>query len=689
MTALGKFYALGSDFLSSSINQPDYKDMSTPVSAVEGKNLQPLNGAQTERFSVVTAFVRNLIDNASAVRGDVPVGLAPLFPGYPRSKPKGGDPQEPAESAERTTLQRESNPEEAVNPNAPQESIAVESTVNHALQLTPHPCTFPLPPFVAAHGITCITRTFLVDILPASYPYLPFRCSSSPNAKFQIPFFQFSGPDPPPANIGSPGDIYVAPAASALYARLPVPVPVPVNGGDGVDGGVSVVAHAWTPWTAVAYEAHRREIKLTEPGLLHHPFFPAHVLWAAKNAFAWYSLSTVNNTRREVRTKRLFGTGASGGAGEGGDGEAGRDAGMGAEAGEAAKVLVALTLQNAADKSVASKGREREKGQGTNKRPIAKTNPDERYGPGPGPPKKARRVSVLSSLSADATVSVQDDDGNENANANANEKDWTAFYAKPRTSTRRTKEAERLAGLEAENASLRAAVEEAARAREALNSALAVISMQQKAQEKEEQQENEKAEEPPRMPFHPEFLDFMRETFAREVVKACNEQRTEAESAAADGMCAPFFPETCALTKVQGRARIAVLETKIAALEAEAKNTARSESDAMEVDVNADTRTRTRKVESDKGAGVEGEASERIAELEAALARDHHDYTLRMAQHNVALCAAETKAHALERRVEELEGEVARMTRAAEKETDALRQLLAARAIKAQSQSQS
>ncbi|KAJ6473105.1 hypothetical protein C8R45DRAFT_406563 [Mycena sanguinolenta] len=61
--------------------------------------------------------------------------------------------------------------------------------------------------------------------------------------------------------------------------------------------------------------------------------------------------------------------------------------------------------------------------------------------------------------------------------------------------------------LEAENAALKSAVNEA-----------------QKMQQ----------QKPERMPFHPEFLDFMRETFASEAMQACNAQRVVAETAALD-----------------------------------------------------------------------------------------------------------------------------------------------------------
>jgi len=187
-----------------------------------------------------------------------------------------------------------------------------------ALELRPHPCTFPLPESVTVRGITCVTRTFLVDFLPAIYPYLPFRCSNSPTAKFQIPFFSFSGPDPPPPDIGSPGDVYVAPAANALYAYLPV---------DGVsDRG------AWTRWSFVRSEYASRELKLSEPGVFGHPLFPAHVLWAVRTSFGWYSLSTVNSARRDVRSKKLFA-----------DGE-------GVEA--ASKILVAYVLQQQEEKVI-------------------------------------------------------------------------------------------------------------------------------------------------------------------------------------------------------------------------------------------------------------------------------------------------------------------------------------------------
>ncbi|KAJ6541842.1 P-loop containing nucleoside triphosphate hydrolase protein [Mycena capillaripes] len=76
---------------------------------------------------------------------------------------------------------------------------------------------------------------------------------------------------------------------------------------------------------------------------------------------------------------------------------------------------------------------------------------------------------------------------------------------------------------------------------------------------------------PPQMPFHIEFPDIMRETFAREVAKARNEQRTAAENAAA-----------------AARRQIAALEKKIATLEAEMTRRTSNPLDDTTTDVDAD-----------------------------------------------------------------------------------------------------
>ncbi|KAJ7469868.1 hypothetical protein B0H11DRAFT_2043725 [Mycena galericulata] len=143
------------------------------------------------------------------------------------------------------------------------------------VQLKRHPCEFPPPKSAVAEGpITCTIHDFRVEVLPPNYPYLPYLPSASPSPKFQrVPFFFFSGPDPPPADIGSFGDLYVAPTTDALYAYLPV---------DGTGGG-----GAWTRWTALIG--------------LAHPYLPDRLLWPGPKGmpFSWYPIRSIEQFLRE------------------------------------------------------------------------------------------------------------------------------------------------------------------------------------------------------------------------------------------------------------------------------------------------------------------------------------------------------------------------------------------------------
>ncbi|KAJ7906175.1 hypothetical protein B0H13DRAFT_2021464, partial [Mycena leptocephala] len=134
------------------------------------------------------------------------------------------------------------------------------------LELRPY--VYPRPPQSPPErtGITCVASHFLVKKLPENYPFVCSTARLSDN--FQFPFFCFSGPDPPPVDFGSLGDLYVAPAANALYAYLP---------SDGLfeDG-------AWTRWSAVRPASDHGRFQFGETGLLQHPFFPERVLWVNK-----------------------------------------------------------------------------------------------------------------------------------------------------------------------------------------------------------------------------------------------------------------------------------------------------------------------------------------------------------------------------------------------------------------------
>ncbi|KAJ7933044.1 hypothetical protein B0H13DRAFT_755837 [Mycena leptocephala] len=134
-------------------------------------------------------------------------------------------------------------------------------------------------------GITCVASHFLVKELPENYPYFCRKTQSFMSDKFQFPFSYFSGPNPPPPDFGSPGDVYVAPAARALYAYLPT---------DGLfeDG-------AWTRWSAMRPASDHSSLQPGEAGLLQHPFFPERVLWVNEGTIWWYTLTSVNTMRGE------------------------------------------------------------------------------------------------------------------------------------------------------------------------------------------------------------------------------------------------------------------------------------------------------------------------------------------------------------------------------------------------------
>ncbi|KAK7053682.1 hypothetical protein R3P38DRAFT_2682886 [Favolaschia claudopus] len=137
---------------------------------------------------------------------------------------------------------------------------------------TPHPCSFPTP---ERPGITCLTHLFLVDKLPEDYPYLPFQTDLGTlvQTKHQIPFYCFSGPDPPPNDVGaSLGDLYIASDASILYAYLDSKENLAQEG-------------VWKRWNAVSGMPN-------VDALLKHPHFPDRYLWTI-NGFTWAPLDAV------------------------------------------------------------------------------------------------------------------------------------------------------------------------------------------------------------------------------------------------------------------------------------------------------------------------------------------------------------------------------------------------------------
>ncbi|KAJ6538325.1 hypothetical protein DFH09DRAFT_1368960 [Mycena vulgaris] len=515
---------------------------------------------------------------------------------------------------------KDSMPNTSTEPANPTEPLTQEP-----FELIPHPCTFPPPESATTKGIECTTRTFLVDVLPATYPYLPYRFSASPCAKFQIPFFLFTGPDPPPTDIGTPGDVYVAPGSSALYAYL---------------------AGGWVRWTPAdpAPPARRATLKLGDAGLLPHPHFPAHLLWAGERAFAWYSLSSVLNARRDVRANAVVSP----------------DAGPA----EAAKVLVARTLRWAEEK------KRRAEGGGETPRKRARVGVSRRADPlavvrvSTEPPPvvhlkaargaksvEAREVSSVSAdpppvvrVSAEPAVRVKAarvTKSVEASAASAAPEGWDAFYAKPRTSgvsaTRASRQlqeqADTIARLEAENTALRARVEA-------------------------DSESTERTPAPERMAFHPEFREFMKETFAREVMRTCNAQRIEAEGVAA-----------------KAKGQVAVLQLCLEADDDAMEDTTPTvegaiDADDMEVGAAGKTRTKlphTRK-DLDAARAVNTALEAEIDRLKNAAMQDAASL------HRGALYIADAQ-----RRIAALEAEVGRLKQAAQHETEALRALLAVR----------
>ncbi|KAJ6579747.1 hypothetical protein DFH09DRAFT_1360925 [Mycena vulgaris] len=527
-----------------------------------------------------------------------------------------------------------------------------EPPTQELFELIPHPCTFPPPESATTKGIECTTRTFLVDVLPATYPYLPYRFSASPCAKFQIPFFLFTGPDPPPADIGTPGDMYVAPASSALYAYL---------------------AGGWTRWTPAdpAPPARRATLKLGDAGLLPHPHFPAHLLWAGERAFAWYSLSSVLNARRDVRANAVVSP----------------DAGPA----EAAKVLVARTLRWAEEK------KRRAEGGGETPRKRARVGVSRRAEPLPvvrvstEPPPvvhvkaargaksvEAREVSSVSAdpppvvrVSAEPAVRVKAarvTKSVEASAASAAPEGWDAFYAKPRTSgvsaTRASRQlqeqADTIARLEAENTALRARVEA-------------------------DSESTERTPAPERMAFHPEFREFMKETFVREVWRAT--LRPPIERIEAEGVAA------------KAKGQVAVLQLCLEADDDDAMEdttpTVEGATDADDMEVGAAGKTRTKLAHTRKdldAARAANTALEAEIDRRACAFLSPHFRPPSMLSHanlpavkNAAMQdAASLHRGALyiadaQRRIAALEAEVGRLKQAAQHETEALRVLLAVR----------
>ncbi|KAJ7663486.1 hypothetical protein B0H17DRAFT_1144055 [Mycena rosella] len=453
-----------------------------------------------------------------------------------------------------------------------------------APDVQPHPCTLP-PPKSATPGITCTTRTFLVDFIPGTYPYLYTRSPTS--GKFQIDFFVFSGPDPPPADIGGAGDVYVAPAARRLYAYLP--------------------AGGWTRWT-VGGNTARTTLRLGDAGLLGHPYFPDRLLWASESAFSWYALNSINANR--YRTK-----------------------------GETPEELVARTLEHEQEKKRRAEDREDAR---TRKRPRG------------GADAQAEKDAEM--LIGEKDVMFRGEDhgdgktrkrrrGGTNAQAEKNEAEMLGGKKEDREDTRTRKrphggtdaqgkkdevkvfdgekEAGATSGRPEERSDGRSwrSVGTLAGARD--RHCAAGGGERRAAGEDREfggegeggagararaggrrQPERVAAPKPERMAamLYPELMEFMRETFAREVVKTscARTNRSEAEAAATKGGCVGIVCDPRAHEyRYPAKAQVAILEKYL--------------DDAMEVD--AEPQQAARNEEKERAA------AEERTQLKAELAR--------------------------------------------------------------------
>src|SRR5882762_9135049 len=82
----------------------------------------------------------------------------------------------------------------------------------------PHPSQNIPASSIEHPDIACHIREFQVRDLPDDYPY---QLESESSTSTTIPFCEFRGKQPPPADIGNPGDVYIRAdtEALALYAR--------------------------------------------------------------------------------------------------------------------------------------------------------------------------------------------------------------------------------------------------------------------------------------------------------------------------------------------------------------------------------------------------------------------------------------------------------------------------------------
>ncbi|KAF7354578.1 hypothetical protein MSAN_01371000 [Mycena sanguinolenta] len=395
------------------------------------------------------------------------------------------------------------------------DGIAVKNSQITEMECPLDSRTFPtLDPSLAARGITSSNCTLLVDILPANYPSQHYVSQTA--KKWQISFLYFSGPDPPPSDIGSPGDIYVSPAASALYGCLPV------------EGATK--CRTWKRWGALRSADSAREVKLNDSGIVGHPYLPGYLLWPVKSSFGWYSLKTVNNTRRDVRSSL-----------ENENAEA------------VTKILIERTLQLQEGKIHGKTGRKRPSTDGWEE-------PQKKARPSPCPEPTAKMVAEISALKKSheeqATSIERLEAENATLKKSHREQATSMEQLEAKHAALKKLHTASMQRLQAEYAALKNSHGEQATSIKRLEAANAALKSAVDEASKTQQQK------PDRMPFHPEFLDFMRETLTLKEFVAV--ERIAAESAASDA-----------------RVQIAALEAKIRGLDYAAQNATPHDTNAL------------------------------------------------------------------------------------------------------------
>lgn len=144
--------------------------------------------------------------------------------------------------------------------------------------------SLPKPPFPCLYssqnllpGYTCVNEFFHVssDILPPDFPYAPEHDTLG----VRIPYRYYTGPGPPPASIGSPGDIYHDFLSDSSRENSSLV-------------GYACTTSGWTPWAGVE-----------KP--VRYPFLSVYVLQPAKTQLVSHEWDHINNTGAFRASKSL------------------------------------------------------------------------------------------------------------------------------------------------------------------------------------------------------------------------------------------------------------------------------------------------------------------------------------------------------------------------------------------------